>query len=173
MGKKGIQKMKNWKKLYIIIGIAFMVTGCGNKGKDTVKDDIIHYVEQTNEIADLKNQAILTYNGICSDAGNMDKEEIVECLKTEVLDKLEDYEMELSKVTVDTQELEELKNTLQQIVAEQKKDVQATMEALEGYEPDVIDDINLSIEENKKAYEEYMTQLKEYAQKYNIQITEE
>ena len=47
------------------------------------------------------------------------------------------------------------------------------MEALEGYEPDVIDDINLSIEENKKAYEEYMTQLKEYAQKYNIQITEE
>ena len=165
--------MKNWKKLYIIIGIAFIVTGCGNKDKDTVKDDIVHYVEQTNEIADLRNQAILTYNDICSDAGNMDKEEIMECLKTEVLDKLEDYEMELSKVTVDTEELEELKNTLQQIVAEQKKDVQATMEALEGYEPDVIDDINLSIEENKKAYEEYMTQLKDYAQKYSIQITEE
>ena len=54
--------MKNWKKLYIIIGIAFIVTGCGNKDKDTVKDDIVHYVEQTNEIADLRNQAILTYN---------------------------------------------------------------------------------------------------------------
>lgn len=150
-----------------------MVTGCGNKDEDTIKDDIIHYVEQTNEIADLKNQAIITYNDVCADAEGMEKEELLKCLQTEVINKLEEYEMELSEVTVNTQELEELKKTLQQIVSEQKQDVQATMEALEGYEPDVIDDINLSIEENKKAYEEYMTQLKDYAKKYSIHITEE
>ncbi|MBQ3512579.1 MAG: hypothetical protein IJA32_02095 [Lachnospiraceae bacterium] len=165
--------MKKWRKLIIIAGIALVATGCGSKEEDTIKDEIIHYVEQTNEIADIKNQAIITYNDICAGAEGMDKDELIEGLQTEVLSKLEEYETELAKVTVNTQELEELKKTLQQIVSEQKQDVQDTMEALEGYEPEVIDDINLSIEENKKAYEEYMTQLKDYAQKYNIQITEE
>lgn len=165
--------MKNWKKIFIIIGIVLTATGCGNKENETIKDDIIYYIEQTNEIAELKNQAITTYNDVCAGAESMDKEELVECLQTEVLNKLEEYEIELSKVTVNTQELEEFKQTLQQIISEQKQDVQDTMEALEGYEPDVIDDINLSIEENKKAYEEYMTQLKDYAKKYSIQITEE
>ena len=165
--------MKNWKKLYIIIGIAFMVTGCGNKGKDTVKDDIVHYVEQTNEIADLKNQAILTYNGICSDAKGMEKDELLEYLQTEVLNKLEEYETKLAQITVNTKELEDFKLQLQEIVAKQKQDVQDTVDALKGCNPDVVDEINLSIEENKSAYEEYMSQLQEYAKKYQIQITEE
>lgn len=166
--------MKKWKKL-IIIGLALVFTGCGNDNKEenTVKDEIIYYIEQTNEIADIKNQAIMTYNDVCASADDMMKEELIECLQTEVISKLEEYETELTKITVNTQELEELKLKLQQIISEQKQDVQDTMKALEGYEPDVIDTINSSIEENKKAYEKYMTELKEYAKKYNIQITEE
>ena len=165
--------MKKWRKLIIIAGIALLTTGCDNKEEEAIKDEIIHYVEQTNEIADIKNQAITTYNDVCAGTEGMGKEELVECLQTEVLSKLEEYEAELSKVTVNTPELIELKMILQQVVAEQKQDVQDTVEALEGCNPDVIDEINLSIEENKKAYEEYMEQLQEYADKYQIQITEE
>lgn len=170
--KKGIHKMKHLKKLIVMIGMAVLATGCEKKD-DTIKNEIVSYIEQTNEIADIKNQAITTYNEICSDTKDMGKEELVEYLQTEVVDKLSQYETELAKVSVDTKELEELKASLQQIVAEQKTDVLDTVEALKGYDPNVIDDINLSIEENKKAYEEYMKQLQEYAKEYQVQITEE
>ena len=50
MKKKGIQKMKSWYKIMIIAVLSFLMAGCDNK-KDVMKDEIIHYVEQTNEIA--------------------------------------------------------------------------------------------------------------------------
>ena len=164
--------MKSWYKIMIIAVLSFLMTGCDNK-KDVMKDEIIHYVEQTNEIAEIKNQAITTYNDICSDAKGMEKDELLEYLQTEVLNKLEEYETKLAQVTVSTKELEDFKLQLQEIVAKQKQDVQDTVDALKGCNPDVVDEINLSIEENKSAYEEYMSQLQEYAKKYQIQITEE
>ena len=60
-----------------------------------------------------------------------------------------------------------------QVIIEQKQDVEDTIKALEEYNTSAIDDINLSIEENKKAYEEYMEQLKQYAKEYSIQVVEE
>ena len=172
MKKKGIQKMKSWYKIMIIAVLSFLMAGCDNK-KDVMKDEIIHYVEQTNEIAEIKNQAITTYNDICSDAKGMEKDELLGYLQTEVLNKLEEYETKLAQITVNTKELEDFKLQLQEIVAKQKQDVQDTVDALKGCNPDVVDEINLSIEENKSAYEEYMSQLQEYAKKYQIQITEE
>lgn len=164
--------MKSWYKIMIIAVLSFLMAGCDNK-KDVMKDEIIHYVEQTNEIAEIKNQAITTYNDICSDAKGMEKDELLEYLQTEVLNKLEEYETKLAQITVNTKELEDFKLQLQEIVAKQKQDVQDTVDALKGCNPDVVDEINLSIEENKSAYEEYMSQLQEYAKKYQIQITEE
>ena len=164
--------MKSWYKIMIIAVLSFLMTGCDNK-KDVMKDEIIHYVEQTNEIAEIKNQAITTYNDICSDAKGMEKDELLGYLQTEVLNKLEEYETKLAQITVNTKELEDFKLQLQEIVAKQKQDVQDTVDALKGCNPDVVDEINLSIEENKSAYEEYMSQLQEYAKKYQIQITEE
>ena len=164
--------MKSWYKIRIIAVLSFLMAGCDNK-KDVMKDEIIHYVEQTNEIAEIKNQAITTYNDICSDAKGMEKDELLEYLQTEVLNKLEEYETKLAQITVNTKELEDFKLQLQEIVAKQKQDVQDTVDALKGCNPDVVDEINLSIEENKSAYEEYMSQLQEYAKKYQIQITEE
>ena len=156
----------------IIAVLSFLMTGCDNK-EDVMKEEIIHYVEQTNEIAEIKNQAITTYNDICSDAKGMEKDELLGYLQTEVLNKLEEYETKLAQITVNTKELEDFKLQLQEIVAKQKQDVQDTVDALKGCNPDVVDEINLSIEENKSAYEEYMSQLQEYAKKYQIQITEE
>lgn len=164
--------MKSWYKIMIIAVLSFLMAGCDNK-KDVMKDEIIHYVEQTNEIAEIKNQAITTYNDICSDAKGMEKDELLGYLQTEVLNKLEEYETKLAQITVNTKELEDFKLQLQEIVAKQKQDVQDTVDALKGCNPDVVDEINLSIEENKSAYEEYMSQLQEYAKKYQIQITEE
>ena len=164
--------MKSWYKIMIIAVLSFLMAGCDNK-KDVMKDEIIHYVEQTNEIAEIKNQAITTYNDICSDAKGMEKDELLEYLQTEVLNKLEEYETKLAQITVNTKELEDFKLQLQEIVAKQKQDVQDTVDALKGCNPDVVDEINLSIEENKSADEEYMSQLQEYAKKYQIQITEE
>lgn len=164
--------MKSWYKIMIIAVLSFLMAGCDNK-KDVMKDEIIHYVEQTNEIAEIKNQAITTYNDICSDAKGVEKDELLGYLQTEVLNKLEEYETKLAQITVNTKELEDFKLQLQEIVAKQKQDVQDTVDALKGCNPDVVDEINLSIEENKSAYEEYMSQLQEYAKKYQIQITEE
>ena len=164
--------MKSWYKIMIIAVLSFLMAGCDNK-KDVMKDEIIHYVEQTNEIAEIKNQAITTYNDICSDAKGMEKDELLGYLQTEVLNKLEEYETKLAQITVNTKELEDFKLQLQEIVAKQKQDVQDTVDALKGCNPDVVDEINLSIEENKSSYEEYMSQLQEYAKKYQIQITEE
>lgn len=167
--------MKQWRKLVAVVGIAFITGGCGNKttAQDTVQEEIIHYLEQTNEIAHIKNEAIATYNDICANAEEMDKEELIQCLQDDVLSKLEQYETELENVVVNSMELEGLKSELKQVIIEQKQDVEDTIKALEEYNTSAIDDINLSIEENKKAYEEYMEQLKQYAKEYSIQVVEE
>lgn len=161
------KSMKKLAAAMMLSGVMLALTACGKT--DAVRDDLHNYLNAVTEAQALQKEAITEYN-TCVNSEDADSQQLLTALNDSIIPTYQDYMTKLEAITVETEEVQAVKDACETGANKQLDALNKVAEAINACDTDLLGEADALILESEQAYADYEAQLQTLAGEHNIEL---